>query len=305
MSRALPSVRAGDALGIVAPAGPVDRERLQRGMRVLTDWGLEPRLAQHAQDRSGLFAANDADRAADLAAAFADRGQRAVLYARGGYGTTRLLPRLDLAKVRRSGKLLAGYSDITALGLALSRESPFPYLYAPNVDDLAGQPPVFDAASYRAGLFGQHPGGRQEVGGLTSLRGGKADGIVLGGCLSLIVTLVGTPFEASFDGRVLFLEEVNEEPYRIDRMLTHLATAGRLDGLAGLLVGQLVSCDRGTGVDGPTAEDVMASFADRIDGPVLLGLPAGHGPDRQTIPLGVRVEVDGAAGTVIFHHETD
>ena len=302
MSRALPRLRPGDAVSIVTPAGPVESDRLQRGMRVLEGWGLRPRPGRHVGRRDGYLAGSDAERAADLAAAFDDPDTRAVLYARGGYGTTRLLPDLPLEALGRSGKLLVGYSDLTALSLALSRDAPFPHLYGPSVAELGDEPPTYDAESFRAALFGESSGGRLQIDGLRTVRAGRAEGFIVGGCLSLIVALTGTPFEPPLQGRLLFLEEVDEEPYRLDRMLTHLASAGRLDGVAGLLIGQLAGCrspsDAGAG---PTAEQVVASFADRSEGPVLAGLKVGHGVGRLTVPLGVRVEVDGDAGAVTFH----
>jgi muramoyltetrapeptide carboxypeptidase len=303
MRAGLPTLARGDRVWVVAPAGPVPPVRLQAGLQRLADLGLAPEPAPHVGAAAGFLAGSDAVRAGDLAAAFASSDGRGVFYARGGYGTTRLLPALDLEALAASGKLLLGFSDTTALGLALSCRRPFPYLHGPTVADLGGPAADHDAASLKAGLFGLHPSGRQQVQGLSMLRPGRAEGVVLGGCLSLVAALLGTPYEAPLAGRILFLEDVNEEPYRLDRMLTQLLSGGRLEGLAGLLLGQFHRCLPRQGTTGSqTAEEVLEDLAQRLRCPVLAGLPAGHGPGRITIPLGMPAELDADAGTVIFHH---
>ncbi len=303
MSRALPALAPGDRLWVVAPAGPVDPARLESGMARLRALGLEVDLAPHARGQEGFLAGPDRERADDLEAAFADAGARGVIYARGGYGTTRLLPMLDLEAMARAGKLLVGFSDATALGLALSRREPFPFLHGPTVSDLGGRAPGHDEESLTAGLFGRHAGGRQRLSGLTPLRPGRASGIVMGGCLSLVTALVGTPYEPSLDGRILFLEDVQEEPFRLDRMLNHLRTAGRLERLAGLIFGQFHACvPRDAGRPSWSTARVLAEFARSLPCPVVSDLPAGHGPGRLTIPLGRPADLDAGAGTVVFHH---
>ena len=303
MTAALPALSTGDRVAVVAPAGPVDRERLRRGMERLTEMGLQP-VPGEASDRvTGYLAGTDDERSRDLSRAFRQGAARGVFYARGGYGTTRILPRLDLEEVAASGRLLVGYSDATALGLALSVKRPFPFLHGPSVAGLGAEAPDHDEDSLRAGLFGTHPGGRQRLGDLETLRGGSARGVVLGGCLSILCALVGTPFEPSLAGRILFLEDVNEEPYRLDRMLTQLCQAGRLEGVAGLLLGQFTGCvPRDATRPSRTTREVLAELAGRLQVPVLAGLPAGHGPGRVTIPLGVQVEIDGDGGVAVFHH---
>ena len=307
MTGALPGpLRSGDRVGIVAPSGPVDEGRLDRGLIEVDRLGLVPSAPASVRARGGLHAGPDEARAADLQAAFAAPDSRAVWAARGGHGLLPLLPRLDLGALVRADRLLIGYSDLTALALAMSSaDAPYAWLHAPMVAELGAQPPTHDAASLEAGLFGSHPGGQQEVGGLTSLQEGATRGVIVGGCLSLIVALLGTPWQPDFVGRILFFEEVGEEPYRLDRMLWQLRLAGCFTSLAGLVVGQLTDCEpRGVepGRATPSAAEIVARHAAAVRGPVVMGLPAGHGPGRISIPLGVPVEVDGRAGAVLFRH---
>jgi muramoyltetrapeptide carboxypeptidase len=303
VTRSLPSLSAGSTVRVVAPAGPVDGEALAAGLEVLRSWDLRPVADQNVLARSGYLAGDDPVRGAGLRAAFTEgEGRGAVWYARGGYGTTRLLRNLDLREMSRADRLLVGYSDATALGLALSRKQPFPMLYGPGVAELAAPASDPDLASLRLGLLGGHPRGRQVQDGLRRIRGGRAAGIVLGGCLTLVAALVGTPWLPSLRGRILFLEEVNEEPYRLDRMLTQLAASGVVDGIAGLLLGRFHRCDPRPGHESPAAASVLAEWADGLGVPVLADLQAGHGPAKITIPLGVPAELDADGGAVTFLH---
>ncbi|MFQ5766711.1 MAG: LD-carboxypeptidase [Acidobacteriota bacterium] len=288
---------------VVAPASPPEMDLLGRGVEALSRLGLRPSMGPNVARRDGLFAGADESRAQDLEEALTGARFRAVFYARGGYGTTRLLPLLPLEDCRETDPLLVGYSDATALGLALSRRTPLPFLYAPTVVELGASRPDHHAPSLKAALMGEWPGGVQEISGLTCLKAGQASGTVLGGCLSLLVSLLGTPYLPAFRGRILFIEEVGEEPYRIDRMLTHLREAGLFKDLAGLLVGRLTGCaPRPERSDSVLAGDVVAAATRCIQGPVLTGLPVGHGAGRMTIPLGVTVEMDATHGRVRFLH---
>lgn len=303
MTLFIPALRPGDSIQVVAPAGPVHGEAIQRGMAVLSGWGVNPVAARHLLERQGYLAGSDAERAADLSAAFAIAGAGAVAYARGGYGTTRLLPLLDLPGLAARRRLLVGYSDATAMGLALSLDRPQPHLYGPGVADLGADIPDYDAASLQAGLLGLHPVGVQTISELQTIRPGRVRGVVMGGCLSLVAALAGTPFMASFRGRILFLEDVNEEPYRLDRMLTQLSLAGVVKGLRALILGRFTRCVPRPGVDSPSAQEVLKAWARHLDVPAVWGLPAGHGPGRVTIPLGVEADLDAGSGTVAFHHQ--
>ncbi len=303
MTFSIPALGPGDSIHVVAPAGPVHGEAVKRGMAVLSGWGVSPVAGRHLLERQGYLAGSDEERAADLTAAFGDTGTCAVAFARGGYGTTRLLPLLDLPGLAARRRLIVGYSDATALGMALSLDRPQPHLYGPGIAELGAQAPDHHEASLEAGLLGRHPGGVQTIQGLQTVRPGHARAVVMGGCLSLMAALAGTPFMPSLRGRILFLEDVGEEPYRLDRMLTQLSAAGVVKGLSALILGRFTGCVPRPEADSPSAEEVLHSWARGLDVPAVAGLPAGHGPGRVTIPLGVEADLDAETGTVAFHHQ--
>lgn len=302
MTFSMPALGPGDIVHVVAPAGPVPGEAVKHGMSILAGWGLSPVAGRHLLAQEGYLAGSDEERAADLAAAFAGDGTSAVAFARGGFGTTRLLPLLDLPALAARRRLLLGYSDATALGLALSRDHPQPHLYGPGIAELGAPAPDHHAASLQAGLLGQHPGGVQTIQGLQTIRPGHVRAVVMGGCLSLVAALAGTPFMPSLRGRILFLEDVGEEPYRLDRMLTQLSAAGVVEGICALILGRFTGCGPRPGADSLEAPEVLESWARDLDVPAVAGLAAGHGPGRMTIPLGVEADLDAETGTVAFQH---
>jgi muramoyltetrapeptide carboxypeptidase len=282
----------GDRIGVVAPAGPVPMEDLERGIAWLERRGYVVARGAHLAGRAAYLAGADADRASDLNAAIRDRRVRLVWCARGGYGTPRLLERVDTRALRRDPKPLLGYSDETALQ-EVWRRAGAPILYGPHVVELADRR-AYDKRSLWSALEGRPidvPIPRRHV-----VRPGRASGRLLGGCLSLLVGLAGTPYEPPLDGAILFWEDVNEQPFRIDRMLTHLRNAGWLKRLAGMVVGRLHGCHAGD----PRLERTIGEIlADRLEGtrfPVAFGLPAGHTPGKWTLPLGVKARLDTRAG---------
>lgn len=294
-SPVLPSrPRPGDRVAVVAPSGPVDPDALDTGIAWLRGLGLDVRIGAHVHDRWGYLAGSDADRAADLTEAWCDPDVAAVLCARGGYGAARLLDRLDwaalrAATVRRPG-WLHGSSDITALHTAFRTRLGVATSFGPMVATLLADPdPVTDAVTRRALL--DAPGA---VGGGYPLVGGRARGVLTGGNLSLLVSLLGTGHAPPpADGAVVLLEDVGEKPYRVDRMLTHLLMAGALDGAAGIALGSWTDC-------GEPAE-MAAVLAERLGGlgvPVLAGLPVGHGSPQHTVTLGAPVVLDTDSGTL-------
>jgi muramoyltetrapeptide carboxypeptidase len=284
----LPSLRTGDRVAVVAPSGPADPARLERGCDVLRGLGLEVTVGKHALDRdpAGLtyLAGSDADRAADLQAAWCDPRIAAVFCARGGYGAARILDHLDWdALAGATPKLLHGSSDITALHATFGRRLSVPSSYGPMFSFLAdGDAEAL--AHLRDGLFGTGT----TVEGTHALRGGRARGVLTGGNLALLVSLLGTPYAPEpAAGRIVFLEDVNEPPYRVDRMLTQLLQAGYFEDVAGIVLGTWTDCG-----------DLEAVFADRltpIGAPILAGVPVGHGPRQLTIRLGATAELDADA----------
>lgn len=272
-------LQPGDTVAVVAPAGPFTADRLEKGLAVLAARGYRVRAGPNLGRTFRYFAASDDDRAGDLAAAFADPEVRAVFAVRGGYGAMRLLPRIDWAAAARTGKPLVGFSDVTALHLALVAAGGRS-VHGPVVTRLGeeGEPSL--ARLFRLLETGGSPTpvvGRQVV-------PGRAEGRLVGGCLSLVSRLVGTPYLPSLDGAILLLEDVGEKPYAVDRMWTHLALAGALDRIAGVALGDFTKCEE-PGADYTAAEVVLDLLRD-LGKPAVVGLPIGHGDVNLAVPLG-------------------
>ncbi|GAB3978314.1 LD-carboxypeptidase [Actinoallomurus acanthiterrae] len=287
------SLHAGDRVAVVAPSGPVDPDRLERGAAVLRGLGLEVTIGPHVLDTAPdvpYLAGADAGRAADLQEAWCDPRVAAVLCARGGYGATRVLDHLDWTALRRATpKILHGSSDVTALHVAFGRRLGVATSFGPMASSLIVADAEPEAVAHlRAGLFDRGA----PVHGTHALRGGRATGVLTGGNLCLLTSLLGTPYAPEpATGRVAFLEDVHEAPYRVDRMLTQLRQSGWFDGVAGVVLGTWTGCG-----------DLDAVFADRLGPlgvPILTGVPVGHGPRQLTIRLGVPVLLD--ADALVLH----
>lgn len=291
MRRTLPlPLRKGDVIAVVAPAGPVDPDLLARGLSRLSAAGYVPETAAEIGSRDRFLAGDDAHRADRLSWAMALPEGRAVMAARGGYGCARLLPLLDWRRFRRRPKILVGYSDVTAILSYASTRLGVPSIHGPMAAaDLArrhGAGALEAFARLAAGDVG-----RREPWGppCERVRGGPMDGILAGGCLSVVTGLLGTPFEPDFRGAILFLEDVKEPSYRLDRHLTQWVQSGRLSKIAGILVGRTAP------VPGETEEDVVRPFAEagrRLGVPVRYGFPAGHGEENLSLPFGTRARID-------------
>jgi muramoyltetrapeptide carboxypeptidase len=276
---------------VIAPASPFDPEVFGRGLEVLSGrLGLEPRLRPDVTARRGYLAGDDARRLEEWREAAADPDARAIFCARGGYGTMRILPGIDPAPLLAAPKLLVGFSDLSAIHALLNRAG-LATVHGPVVTQL-GRAPEDAVAHLEALLSGTAPRpGPWDVpapgAGLVasrSIRAGRASGPLLGGSLALLAHLQGTPFAPRLDGAILFIEDVGEKPYRIDRYLAQLRLSGALDHVAGLAVGQLTGCDDA----GVLAADVVREVALALGVPAIEGLPAGHEDANFALPLGAR-----------------
>ncbi|WP_431925790.1 S66 peptidase family protein [Micromonospora wenchangensis] len=293
-----PVLREGDTVLLVSPSGPTRPERVARGIELLTGWGLRPQVAPNAYARRGYLAGDDALRAADLNAAFADPRVRGVICTRGGYGAQRVVDLIDMAAVRRDPKVVAGFSDITALQFALWRGARLAGVHGPGAAWVDERTPLLSAESLHAALMTTAPVTVEAVPGEETYPvrvPGRAVGRLLGGNLCLITATLGTPDMPDLTGAVLLVEEVQEPPYKVDRMLTHLRRAGVLDGLAGVAVGQFTDCADGWAT---TVVDVLTDRLGDLGVPVLGGLPIGHGPGQLTVPVGTSATLDATAGTL-------
>ena len=291
---------------VVAPASPFRADALERGVAVLEGWGLQVRMREDIVERRHYLAGSPERRAAELAEAFSDPEAAAVLPVRGGYGVTTVLPLLDPQPLRSSPKILVGSSDLTALLQWAVDCVGMTCIHGPMVGALGQGEDSEGAARLRSLLF---EGGKapvlQAVGDDAHqwcIAPGLARGRAMGGSLSLLAASCGTPFQAQTEGAVLFLEDVGERPYRVDRLLVQLQQSGLFEGLAALVLGDFVGCEE------PGGELDWRTPIDRIFRslpiPVLAGIPFGHGKPNLAIPFGVEVEVDAGAGSLSFREKT-
>jgi len=290
-----PALQPADRVAVVAPAGPFDRESFEAGLRVLAR-RYRPVFDEGCFAQKRYLAGDDARRLDELTAALTDDGVKAIIAARGGYGSMRLLPGL-WPKLRAGGfrpKPLVGFSDVTALHLALQAAG-WLSVHGPVVTQLGTQPAAVVERLVRLLESAGTPAPPLEG---TPVVGGIAEGRLLGGNLSVVTRLLGTPYLPELDGAVLLLEDVGERPYRLDRMWTHLALAGVFDRVRGLALGEFTGCEE-PDADYASAE-VLAGLAAEVGLPCVGGLPIGHGPVNQPVPLGCRVRLDGTGGRLTF-----
>jgi muramoyltetrapeptide carboxypeptidase len=294
-----PLLSPGDCVGIAAPASHIPRgneEFLHRGAERVQEMGFEIRYSPSLLKRKHLYlAGTDEERAQELMEMFLDPEVKAILCVRGGYGAQRIISYLDADRIRDHPKPLIGCSDITVLLIYLLQRCLVVPFHGPNVATrqfIEGDAEMADALKDALTT----PLAGTEV-ACTVLREGEAHGEIIGGCLSCLVTTVGTPYAPDFHGKVLFVEDVDEPPYKIDRMLTHLKSAGILLGVKGVVFGQMPGCDTEKGL----LREVILDVLQDIEGPILFGFPSGHGARNLTIPLGTMVRIQG--GVVVFHGE--
>lgn len=303
-----PRLAPGDLAALVGPAGAVfHQSQLDIARESLAALGLRVRVGEHLMARYGSLAGRDAERAADLVAAFADPEVRAVVPIRGGWGSARLLPHLDYARVRRDPKVVLGFSDVTALLLGLHAQTGLVTFHGPSGLSRWDR---FSVEHMRRVLFAaeaptlanpvdenpDHLVPRTHR--IRTITPGRARGRLVGGNLTVLAALVGTPYLPSFEGAILFLEDVDEQIYRIDRAMTQLALAGVLEGIVGFVFGTCERCGPGEGYGSLTLEEVFADHVGRLGVPAWHGAMIGHGMPQWTLPVGVEAEIDAGAGTV-------
>lgn len=301
-----PALNPGDTVALVSPSGatddPLDLQLAQEAMEAL---GLKVKVAQHFAARHGHLAGSDRERAGDLNAMFGDKDVKAIVCVRGGSGAARLLPLLDYGLIRRNPKVLLGYSDITALHNALLSQAGLVSFHGPIG---AGSWNAFNADQFRRVFFEreqmQYRNTAEKGDELVQRRnrtvtitGGKAQGELVGGNLSVLVALAGSPYLPDFSGKILFLEDVSEAPYRIDRMLSTLRLMGALDKVAGVIFGECTDCDPGNGYGSLTLPQIFDDYFKPLKVPAYRGAMIGHIRQQFIVPVGGRVEMDADAGT--------
>lgn len=287
-----PASVPGDAVvAVVSPASTPRAERVESGLEALRSLGLAPRTSEHLLARGPhYFAGTPEMRLSDLHHAFADDEVRAIFATRGGYGSNYLLDGLDLDLIAESAKPFFAYSDLTALQLWLLDQIQLPAFHGPMLSADLSREDGFHLPSLQAALSGQ-PYSVGAAEGLRTLRAGRVKGTLYGGCLSIIVSLLGTPYEPQTEGKLLFLEDVSVKPYQIDRMLWQLREAGKLEGVRGIVFGEMPDCVS-PGASGGLLDEVILRVFKDFKGPIAFGLRSGH-VSRQNVTLtfGVQAEL--------------
>lgn len=302
-------LQTGDTIGLISPASnALENEEIRFASETIESLGFKVRQGQYLFERNQYLAGTDRQRADDVNQMFADDDIDGIFCLRGGYGTPRILPYLDYAAIGNKPKVLLGYSDITALLTAIHVKTGLVGYHGPIANqtytdytlqefDKVLRQPVDSTIIASAPPFAAAPGKVERDNRVTYFSGGKARGRLVGGNLSLLATLIGTPYEPDFRGRILFLEDVDEAPYSIDRMLTQLWLAGRLQQVAGIAFGKFTEVPGASG-NSYSVEEVLQQRSDSLGVPVISGLMIGHVNDQTVVPIGIMAELDGDAGTL-------
>lgn len=293
-----PRLKFGDTVGLISPAGLVDQKTVDEFGQILLQLGLKVKLGKHILDRYGYLAGKDIDRADDVNAMFADTSVQGIFTMAGGWGCNRILPLLDYSLIRKNPKIIMGFSDVTSLILAIYARSGIITFHGPLAKSTWNkfsveyvQRLLFDGEVILLRNLLTTP--------VETITSGKARGSLVGGNLSLVTALVGSGYLPDWEKKILFIEEVMEDVYRVDRMLTQLKLAGILDKIAGFIFGQCTKCTAGEDNEPSlTLQEVLLDHIKPLGIPAWYGSMIGHIPDKFTLPLGVEVEIDADLGVI-------
>jgi muramoyltetrapeptide carboxypeptidase len=293
-------LKMGDVISIVAPSSPIEsRDGLEGGIAVLERMGFQVRFNDRIFQSSRYLAGNDPERAEELMQAFEDPSVQAIIALRGGYGCARLIPLLMDKRLRPHPKIFMGFSDLTTLHLHFHQSFGWITIHGPMVTSPALSNITPQQEQNLLSLLTDpdyHP--ILSFPQFETWFPGTAEGTLIGGCLSLITASLGTSYEIETEGKILFLEDQGEAPYRLDRMLTHLRLAGKLQPLAGILLGDFQDCEPTQG--NYTSSEILREILADLKIPTIANFPAGHGRDNWAIPHGARVCLDADKGSIRY-----
>ncbi len=288
-------LKPGDTVALPAPAGIVFQESDFTKMReVLESFGLNVVFGEFVRERFGYFSGTDDERAKDLNRFFSDPDIDAIVAVRGGWGSSRILPFLDFDMIRHNPKIFCGFSDITTLNLAFLKHCGFITFHGPNG---ASDWTVLTKESFKAVLMDGAEAKFKSRGPVKTIVSGVAEGPLIGGNLTILTTALGTSYQPSTKGAILFLEDIAEPPYKIDRMLTHLKAAGALDGISGFVFGKCTNCAKPSS-PGFSNEEIIGHHIKPLGIPAVSGVDIGHDPDNFTLPLGIAAKLDAESGII-------
>jgi muramoyltetrapeptide carboxypeptidase len=295
-----PSVQKGDTIGLVGPAGPlINKSNFAAGVRILEKKGFRVRYNRRLLHAKGYLAGSDRERADEFNSLWSEPEVKALVAARGGYGCLRLLDLVDMKQIRKNPKILIGFSDLTVLLAAIHKKTGLVTYHGPVVTTLASIDKQSQTAFFNT-LAGTAPP-RIKPAKLKILKGGKARGVLLGGNLTTLVHMIATPYEIPWSRALLLLEDIGESPYRLDRLLTHLAQAGRLQKIKGLILGTFSDDDRkeNKAMQGAVYQRIV-ELLEETNIPVWANFPAGHSRRNLTLPIGLEAEMSSSDGSLRF-----
>jgi muramoyltetrapeptide carboxypeptidase len=288
-------IKKGDLIGIVSPAGPTDSEELQNGISVLKKMGFRSVLGKNALLRNGFLAGSDEERSADFMDMVKNPDVAAILCARGGYGINRILSHLDFSLIKKARKPIIGSSDITILLNYINSRCSLVSFHGPMVAGSFGRTPMTKSRKpFCQALMGDMDMHSYSKRSAWTINSGKGEGRLAGGCLTLMIRSLGTPYEVQTRNRILIIEDVNERPYKIDGMLWQLKEAGKFKGIRGIVFGEMINCQPNKS-EPYTLRKTISDFFNTDNFPVLMNCPVGHGKEMWTLPLGVPAILDSEA----------
>jgi len=282
-------LKAGDTIRIIAPAGKIEIGMLNQAIRLFNTWGLEVETGKHLFKSYNMFSATDEKRLEDLQDALNDKKIKAIICARGGYGTNRIIDNADFSEFSQNPKWIVGYSDITVLLIHIQKHCGLVSVHGIMPKNITGQEPDSSITSLKEVLFGGNP--VYTIKGNPFNRIGEARGELTGGNLSILYSLTGTADEPDYAGKILFLEEVGEYHYHVDRMLTSLFRSGKLAQIKGIIIGDFTEIKDSEPGIGKSIYETIASHISNYNYPVVFGFPAGHSGDNRALMIGSEVEI--------------
>jgi len=297
-------LKVGDTIGVVAPSSPSKLGESEIVGKLLKEFGFKAKLGKSCFSSYGYLAGSDEIRANDINNMFLDTEVDGIICLRGGYGTPRILDKLDYDLISKNPKVFVGYSDITAIHIALNNKCDLVTFHGPMVaSDIAKQFDDFSKLSFLKAITTTEPMGElynPEGEQIECLEGGIAEGKIVGGNLSLIAATIGTPYEINTKGKLLFIEDIDERPYRVDRMLTQLRLAGKLEQCSGIILGDFNNCIPNECEDSLTLMEVFMDIIKPLGKPTIYNFKAGHCEPKITVPFGVDAILDANEGQLII-----
>lgn len=291
------ALQKGDVVAIAAPASPFDKAEFEKGVKLLKSFGFQVKYREDIFTKNAYLAGSDERRAAELMEHFTDPEVKAIFFARGGYGCQRVIPLLDKSLIQSHPKIILGYSDITTLLLFLYQNFSWSVFQGPVIAKAMGDSfKERGQQSFLKAITQTEALGAISAEGLKFIRPGQAEAPLVGGCLSLLITNLRSPYELDTDHKILFMEDINEKPYAIDRMLTQLKLAGKFKKTKGFVFGPFQN-------SGESDAEIIAVILDvlkGIDVPIAFGFPSGHIDDMLSIPLGVKVKLNSDLNSIEF-----